>query len=43
MRFYQASSKEMFGKVRVVPQNEDSFFYPRSAHGVAMQGNYTPI
>jgi len=34
-RFYQASSSEMFGKVRDVPQNEMTPFYPRSPYGVA--------
>src|SRR5213083_2816177 len=34
-RFYQASSSEMFGKVRETPQNEDTAFYPRSPYGVA--------
>jgi GDPmannose 4,6-dehydratase len=34
-RFYQASSSEMFGKVREVPQTEDTPFYPRSPYGVA--------
>ena len=34
-RFYQASSSEMFGKVRDVPQNETTPFYPRSPYGVA--------
>ena len=34
-RFYQASSSEMFGKVREVPQNERTPFYPRSPYGVA--------
>jgi GDPmannose 4,6-dehydratase len=34
-RFYQASSSEMFGNVREVPQNEDTPFYPRSPYGVA--------
>ena len=34
-KFYQASSSEMFGKVRQVPQNEDTPFYPRSPYGVA--------
>jgi GDPmannose 4,6-dehydratase len=34
-RFYQASSSEMFGKVRQVPQNEMTPFYPRSPYGVA--------
>jgi GDPmannose 4,6-dehydratase len=34
-RFYQASSSEMFGRVREVPQNEQTPFYPRSPYGVA--------
>ena len=34
-RFYQASSSEMFGKVRDVPQHEETPFYPRSPYGVA--------
>lgn len=34
-RFYQASSSEMFGKVRDIPQNEKTPFYPRSPYGVA--------
>src|ERR1700736_1732065 len=34
-RFYQASSSEMFGKVREVPQTELTPFYPRSPYGVA--------
>jgi GDPmannose 4,6-dehydratase len=34
-RFYQASSSEMFGKVRQAPQNENTPFYPRSPYGVA--------
>jgi GDPmannose 4,6-dehydratase len=34
-RFYQASSSEMFGKVKIAPQNEDTPFYPRSPYGVA--------
>jgi GDPmannose 4,6-dehydratase len=34
-RFYQASSSEMFGKVRETPQNEQTPFYPRSPYGVA--------
>jgi GDPmannose 4,6-dehydratase len=34
-RFYQASSSEMFGKVREVPQTENTPFYPRSPYGVA--------
>lgn len=35
IRFYQASSSEMFGKVREVPQRETTPFYPRSPYGVA--------
>ena len=35
IRFYQASTSEMFGKVRAVPQNELTPFYPRSPYGVA--------
>jgi GDPmannose 4,6-dehydratase len=35
IRFYQASSSEMFGKVRETPQNESTPFYPRSPYGVA--------
>ncbi len=35
IRYYQASSSEMFGKVREVPQNEATPFYPRSPYGVA--------
>ncbi len=35
IRFYQASSSEMFGKVRETPQNEKTPFYPRSPYGVA--------
>lgn len=35
VRFYQASSSEMFGKVRETPQNEDTPFHPRSPYGVA--------
>ena len=34
-RFYQASSSEMFGKVRATPQSETTPFYPRSPYGVA--------
>jgi GDPmannose 4,6-dehydratase len=34
-RFYQASSSEMFGKVRSTPQNEETPFYPRSPYGCA--------
>ena len=35
IRFYQASSSEMFGKVQEVPQSETTPFYPRSPYGVA--------
>ncbi|HLZ56179.1 MAG TPA: GDP-mannose 4,6-dehydratase [Ktedonosporobacter sp.] len=35
VRFYQASSSEMFGKVYAIPQNEKTPFYPRSPYGVA--------
>src|SRR5213082_1390166 len=35
MRFYQASSSEMFGKVRQTPQTEETPFHPRSPYGVA--------
>ncbi|HST35799.1 MAG TPA: GDP-mannose 4,6-dehydratase [Allosphingosinicella sp.] len=34
-RFYQASTSELYGKVRDVPQNEDTPFYPRSPYGAA--------
>jgi GDPmannose 4,6-dehydratase len=43
-RFYQASSSEMFGKVRATPQNEDTPFYPRSPYGVAkVYGHYITV
>ena len=35
IRFYQASTSEMFGKVQTIPQAEDTPFYPRSPYGVA--------
>ncbi len=35
IRFYQASSSEMFGKVQEIPQTEKTLFYPRSPYGVA--------
>ena len=35
IRFYQASSSEMFGRVQEVPQTEQTPFYPRSPYGVA--------
>jgi GDPmannose 4,6-dehydratase len=44
IRFYQASSSEMYGKVRAVPQNEDTPFYPRSPYGVAkVYGHYITV
>src|SRR5579872_4203416 len=39
-RFYQASSSEMFGKVREVPQNEETPFHPRSPYGVGKVFGY---
>jgi GDPmannose 4,6-dehydratase len=35
IKFYQASTSEMFGKVQAIPQSEDTPFYPRSPYGVA--------
>lgn len=35
IKFYQASSSEMFGKIQETPQNEKTFFYPRSPYGIA--------
>ena len=35
IRFYQASTSEMFGKVQAIPQKEDTPFHPRSPYGVA--------
>lgn len=35
IRFYQASTSEMFGKVQAIPQNEKTPFYPRSPYGIA--------
>lgn len=35
IKFYQASTSEMFGKVQEIPQNEETPFYPRSPYGVA--------
>jgi len=41
IKFYQASSSEMFGKVRETPQNEKTPFHPRSPYGVAkVYGHY---
>ncbi len=44
IKFYQASSSEMFGKVREIPQNEKTPFYPRSPYGVAkVYGHYMTV
>jgi GDPmannose 4,6-dehydratase len=44
VRFYQASSSEMFGKVQEVPQRETTLLWPRSPYGVAkVFGHYTTI
>jgi GDPmannose 4,6-dehydratase len=44
IRFYQASSSEMFGKVREVPQTEQTPFHPRSPYGVAKAyGHYITV
>ena len=44
IRFYQASSSEMFGKVRETPQSETTPFHPRSPYGVAkVFGHYTTL
>jgi GDPmannose 4,6-dehydratase len=44
IRFYQASSSEMFGKVREIPQSESTPFYPRSPYGVAKAyGHYLTV
>ena len=44
VRFYQASSSEMFGKVQQVPQNENTLLWPRSPYGVAkVYGHYMTI
>src|SRR5437588_11495777 len=43
-RLYQASSSEMFGKVRETPQDEQTPFYPRSPYGVAkVYGHYITV
>ncbi len=44
IKFYQASSSEMFGKVREVPQTENTPFYPRSPYGVSkVFGHYITV
>jgi len=40
VRFYQASTSELFGKVKISPQNESTPFYPRSPYGVAKLYGY---
>ena len=40
VRFYQASTSEMFGKVQEVPQRETTTFYPRSPYGAAKLYGY---
>jgi GDPmannose 4,6-dehydratase len=35
VKFYQASTSELYGQVRAVPQNEETPFHPRSPYGVA--------
>ena len=42
-KLYQASTSELYGKVREVPQNEDTPFYPRSPYGVAKMMGYWSI
>jgi GDPmannose 4,6-dehydratase len=44
IRFYQASTSEMFGKVQAIPQNEQTPFYPRSPYGVSkLYGHWSTI
>jgi GDPmannose 4,6-dehydratase len=44
VRFYQASSSEMFGKVQAVPQRENTLLWPRSPYGVAkVYGHYMTV
>ncbi len=44
IRFYQASSSELFGRVQETPQNENTKFYPRSPYGCAKAyGHYTTV
>ncbi len=44
IRFYQASSSEMFGKVKEIPQTENTPFHPRSPYGVAkVYGHYITV
>lgn len=43
IRFYQASTSELFGKVQTVPQNESTPFYPRSPYGFAKLYSYWAV
>ena len=44
IKFYQAGTSEMFGKVQAIPQNESTPFYPRSPYGVAkLYGHFMSI
>jgi len=44
IRFYQASTSEMFGKAQAIPQNEQTPFYPRSPYGVSkLYGHWSTI
>ena len=44
VRFYQASTSEMFGQVQTVPQNEQTPFYPRSPYGVSkLYGHWSTV
>ena len=43
IKFYQASTSELFGKVREIPQNENTPFYPRSPYGVAKIYGYWAV
>ena len=43
VRFYQASTSELYGKVREIPQSETTPFYPRSPYGVAKQYAYWTV
>jgi len=40
IKFYFAGSSEMFGKVKTIPQNEDTFFNPRSSYGISKVTGY---
>lgn len=43
IKFYQASTSELYGKVKEIPQNEETPFYPRSPYGIAKQYAYWTI